>query len=56
MGITVSHASMLAHCHALTQACSYSEGKLQKWTLNISMFMLGKTKSLYVGGSIFSFL
>ncbi|XP_072557004.1 disco-interacting protein 2 homolog A isoform X2 [Paramormyrops kingsleyae] len=27
MGITVSHAAMLAHCHALTQACSYSEGE-----------------------------
>ncbi|XP_009464451.1 PREDICTED: disco-interacting protein 2 homolog A [Nipponia nippon] len=27
VGITISHASMLAHCHALTQACGYSEGK-----------------------------
>ncbi|XP_063069587.1 disco-interacting protein 2 homolog A isoform X3 [Engraulis encrasicolus] len=27
MGITVSHAAMLAHCHALTQACSYTEGE-----------------------------
>ncbi|XP_043857580.1 disco-interacting protein 2 homolog A isoform X4 [Dromiciops gliroides] len=27
MGITVSHASMLAQCHALTQACSYSEAE-----------------------------
>ncbi|KAK3568619.1 hypothetical protein QTP86_010631 [Hemibagrus guttatus] len=26
MGITVSHAAMLAHCHALTQACGYIEG------------------------------
>lgn len=30
VGITVSHASMLAHCHALTQACGYSEGKLDR--------------------------
>uniref|UniRef100_A0A8C3UWU4 Disco interacting protein 2 homolog A n=1 Tax=Catharus ustulatus TaxID=91951 RepID=A0A8C3UWU4_CATUS len=28
VGITVSHASMLAHCHALTQACGYSEALL----------------------------
>ncbi|XP_072541480.1 disco-interacting protein 2 homolog A isoform X2 [Salminus brasiliensis] len=27
MGITVSHAAMLAHCHALTQACGYAEGE-----------------------------
>ncbi|XP_064419577.1 disco-interacting protein 2 homolog A isoform X11 [Latimeria chalumnae] len=27
MGITVSHSSMLAHCHALTQACGYIEGE-----------------------------
>ncbi|KAG7330860.1 hypothetical protein KOW79_004829 [Hemibagrus wyckioides] len=27
MGITVSHAAMLAHCHALTQACGYTEGE-----------------------------
>ncbi|XP_061204115.1 disco-interacting protein 2 homolog A isoform X4 [Neopsephotus bourkii] len=27
VGITVSHASMLAHCHALTQACGYSEAE-----------------------------
>ncbi|XP_067371653.1 disco-interacting protein 2 homolog A isoform X19 [Channa argus] len=27
MGITVSHSAMLAHCHALTQACGYSEGE-----------------------------
>ncbi|XP_027713208.1 disco-interacting protein 2 homolog A isoform X5 [Vombatus ursinus] len=27
VGITVSHASMLAQCHALTQACSYSEAE-----------------------------
>lgn len=27
MGITVSHSAMLAHCHALTQACGYTEGK-----------------------------
>uniref|UniRef100_A0A8C9LGQ0 Disco interacting protein 2 homolog A n=1 Tax=Pavo cristatus TaxID=9049 RepID=A0A8C9LGQ0_PAVCR len=28
VGITISHASMLAHCHALTQACGYSEGNV----------------------------
>ncbi|NXP45499.1 DIP2A protein, partial [Heliornis fulica] len=27
VGITVSHASMLAHCHTLTQACGYSEAE-----------------------------
>ncbi|KAM4626431.1 disco-interacting protein 2 homolog A isoform 4-T4 [Discoglossus pictus] len=27
MGVTVSHAAMLAHCHALTQACGYSEAE-----------------------------
>ncbi|XP_015723232.1 disco-interacting protein 2 homolog A isoform X4 [Coturnix japonica] len=27
VGITISHASMLAHCHALTQACGYSEAE-----------------------------
>uniref|UniRef100_A0A673CEC4 Disco-interacting protein 2 homolog A n=1 Tax=Sphaeramia orbicularis TaxID=375764 RepID=A0A673CEC4_9TELE len=27
MGITVSHSAMLAHCHSLTQACSYTEGE-----------------------------
>ncbi|XP_060786412.1 disco-interacting protein 2 homolog A isoform X2 [Neoarius graeffei] len=27
MGITVSHSAMLAHCHALTQACVYTEGE-----------------------------
>uniref|UniRef100_A0AAQ6A7B9 DMAP1-binding domain-containing protein n=1 Tax=Amphiprion ocellaris TaxID=80972 RepID=A0AAQ6A7B9_AMPOC len=27
MGIAVSHAAMLAHCHALTQACGYTEGE-----------------------------
>lgn len=27
MGITVSHAAMLTHCHALTQACGYTEGE-----------------------------
>ncbi|XP_034741432.1 disco-interacting protein 2 homolog A isoform X12 [Etheostoma cragini] len=27
MGITVSHSVMLAHCHALTQACGYTEGE-----------------------------
>uniref|UniRef100_A0A8C9TMT2 Disco interacting A n=1 Tax=Scleropages formosus TaxID=113540 RepID=A0A8C9TMT2_SCLFO len=27
MGITVSHEAMLAHCHALTQACGYTEGE-----------------------------
>ncbi|XP_062862253.1 disco-interacting protein 2 homolog A [Trichomycterus rosablanca] len=27
MGITVSHAAMLAHCHALSQACGYTEGE-----------------------------
>lgn len=27
MGITVSHSAMLAHCHALTQACGYTEGE-----------------------------
>ncbi|XP_073702461.1 disco-interacting protein 2 homolog A isoform X2 [Garra rufa] len=28
MGITVSHSAMLAHCHALTQACGYTEGEV----------------------------
>ncbi|EMP29303.1 Disco-interacting protein 2 like protein A [Chelonia mydas] len=28
MGITISHASMLAHCHALTQSCGYSEARV----------------------------
>lgn len=27
MGITVSNAATLAHCHALTQACGYTEGR-----------------------------
>ncbi|XP_031661348.1 disco-interacting protein 2 homolog A isoform X1 [Oncorhynchus kisutch] len=27
MGITVSHPAMLAHCHALTQACGYTEAE-----------------------------
>ncbi|KAM9253876.1 disco-interacting protein 2 homolog A isoform 2-T2 [Dugong dugon] len=27
VGITVSHASLLAQCHALTQACGYSEAE-----------------------------
>ncbi|XP_062313308.1 disco-interacting protein 2 homolog A isoform X7 [Osmerus eperlanus] len=27
MGITVSHSAMLAHCHALTQACGYTEAE-----------------------------
>lgn len=27
MGVAVSHASLLAQCQALTQACGYSEGK-----------------------------
>lgn len=27
MGVTVSHASLLAQCRALTQACGYLEGK-----------------------------
>uniref|UniRef100_A0AAY4EGH0 DMAP1-binding domain-containing protein n=1 Tax=Denticeps clupeoides TaxID=299321 RepID=A0AAY4EGH0_9TELE len=27
MGITISHAAMLSHCHALTQACGYTEGE-----------------------------
>ncbi|KAJ8350044.1 hypothetical protein SKAU_G00251740 [Synaphobranchus kaupii] len=27
MGITVSHSAMLAHCHALTQACGYAEAE-----------------------------
>lgn len=27
MGVTVSHASLLTQCRALTQACGYSEGK-----------------------------
>lgn len=27
MGVSVSHSAMLAHCHALTQACGYSEGE-----------------------------
>ena len=30
MGITVSNAAMLAHCHALTQACGYTEGEEDK--------------------------
>uniref|UniRef100_A0A4W3HS65 Disco interacting A n=2 Tax=Callorhinchus milii TaxID=7868 RepID=A0A4W3HS65_CALMI len=28
MGITVSQTAMLAHCHALTQACGYTEGEM----------------------------
>ncbi|XP_076026177.1 disco-interacting protein 2 homolog A-like isoform X7 [Genypterus blacodes] len=27
MGITVSHSAMLTHCHALTQACGYTEAE-----------------------------
>lgn len=27
MGVAVSHASLLAQCQALTQACGYTEGK-----------------------------
>ncbi|KAF6714503.1 Disco-interacting protein 2-like protein A [Oryzias melastigma] len=28
MGITVSHSAMLAHCHALTEACGYTEARV----------------------------
>ncbi|PIO32989.1 hypothetical protein AB205_0104640, partial [Aquarana catesbeiana] len=28
MGVTVSQSAMLAHCHALTQACGYSEARV----------------------------
>ncbi|XP_051565739.1 disco-interacting protein 2 homolog A-like isoform X5 [Myxocyprinus asiaticus] len=28
MGITVSHSAMMSHCHALTQACGYTEGEI----------------------------
>ncbi|XP_064167595.1 disco-interacting protein 2 homolog A-like isoform X4 [Anguilla rostrata] len=27
MGVAVSHSAMLAHCHALTQACGYAEAE-----------------------------
>ncbi|KAG5852471.1 hypothetical protein ANANG_G00062770 [Anguilla anguilla] len=27
MGVTVPHSAMLAHCHALTQACGYTEAE-----------------------------
>lgn len=37
MGITVSHSAMLAHCHALTQACCYTEG--EKDTLVLLCFL-----------------
>lgn len=40
VGITVSHASMLAHCHALTQACGYSEGKLDRCNFKIILIAL----------------
>uniref|UniRef100_A0A667XZC1 Disco interacting A n=1 Tax=Myripristis murdjan TaxID=586833 RepID=A0A667XZC1_9TELE len=34
MGITVSHSAMLAHCHALTQACGYTEGEWDTSVMN----------------------
>lgn len=36
MGITVSHAAMLTHCHALTQACGYTEGEGHQTHLHTS--------------------
>lgn len=39
MGITVSHSAMLAHCHALTQACGYTEGEQDTaFTSQVSIF------------------
>ncbi|OCT61234.1 hypothetical protein XELAEV_18047258mg [Xenopus laevis] len=34
MGVIVSQAAMLAHCHALTQACGYSEGMDGLYVMN----------------------
>lgn len=47
VGITVSHASLLAQCRALTQACGYSEGKWclarltvpQKWSAHTARIL-----------------
>lgn len=42
MGITVSHAAMLAHCHALTQACGYTEGEeLQRLSRAVGAWVTG---------------
>nr|XP_048724971.1 disco-interacting protein 2 homolog A isoform X10 [Caretta caretta] len=38
MGITISHASMLAHCHALTQSCGYSEGSISSCDAFLNVF------------------
>uniref|UniRef100_A0A8B9NAT3 DMAP1-binding domain-containing protein n=1 Tax=Accipiter nisus TaxID=211598 RepID=A0A8B9NAT3_9AVES len=51
VGITVSHASMLAHCHALTQACGYSEGKLDRYNLKIILIALN-IQIIYVARSL----
>lgn len=50
MGITVSHASMLAHCHALTQACGYSEGKLDGYNFRMILTALN-SQTIYVAKS-----
>lgn len=34
MGVTVTRASMLAHCRALTMACSYTEGEIMVCVLD----------------------
>ncbi|KAK1788671.1 hypothetical protein P4O66_002490 [Electrophorus voltai] len=38
MGITVTHAAMLAHCHALTQACGYVEGSISSCDAFLNVF------------------
>ncbi|KAF1498675.1 hypothetical protein FQV18_0005633, partial [Eudyptula minor novaehollandiae] len=50
VGITISHASMLAHCHALTQACGYSEGKLDRYNFKMILIALN-IPTIYVAKS-----
>lgn len=50
VGITISHASMLAHCHALTQACGYSEGKLDRYNFKMILIALN-IQTIYVAKS-----
>lgn len=47
MGVTITNEAAVAHCRALTQACSYSEGKLHMYTLKLrvvlSLLLCGET-------------
>lgn len=53
MGITVSHSAMLTHCHALTQACGYTEGEVD--TLNLLLKYYTSLTYTYIHCS-FSFM